>query len=176
MALKIIDGETDRLLYAQTILRAAADLRSNETPLREDQIDAIEFAWSQSQHAYAEILRCQDDGSCRLGSMRSVCADVDSLLAARRALAAKVDLLAVSELLSVDKGPLNADRLRLLKAEAARDGRISPLEENVLTLATAAAVAHGIWSLTPEGEKERLRRRETHAADEFKQRCDADAI
>ncbi|MGE4072328.1 MAG: hypothetical protein AB7E72_14250 [Lysobacterales bacterium] len=176
MALKIINGETDRLLYARTILRAAADAPNRKSALEEEQIESIEFAWSQSQHAYGEILRCQDDGVCRMRSMVSVCEDVTALLAARRTLAAEVDLLSVSEMLSADKGPLNADRLRLLKAEAARDGKISPLEEDVLTLATAVSVAHGIWSLTPEGEKERLRRRKTHAVDEFKQRCDAHAL
>ncbi len=171
MALKVIDGETDRLLYARTLLDAAATpMESAQSP---QQLDAIEFAYSQSQQAYGEVLRCHDEGVCRMTSMRHVCTEVDALIDARRALAPHSDLLSVSLMLSENTGPMNADRLRLLSAEAARDGRISELESNVLTLATAATAAHTVWSLTPAGEKERLERRRTHAIDEFNQRCDA---
>jgi hypothetical protein len=173
MALKVIDGETDRLLYARTLLQAAQ--ASAQAAPSASERDAIEFAYAQSQHAYAEVLRCHDDGVCRMGSMRSVCDDVTALLAARRTLAPHSDLLAISEMLSADRGPITADRLRLLKAEALRDGRLSELEDAVLTLATASHLAHRAWSLTPQGEKERLERRRTHAIDEFKQRCEADA-
>ncbi len=175
MAMKIIDGETDRKLYARTLLEAAQALPGSTTPPTASQLEAIEFAYAQSQQAYAEVLRCQDEGVCRMSSMREVCSDVAALLEARRALAPWSDLISIAEMLSSNRGPMNADRLRLLQAEARRDGKVSDLEESVLTLATAAAAAHAVWSLTPEGEKERLARRRTHAIDEFKQRCDAEA-
>jgi hypothetical protein len=175
MMMKIIDGETGRKLYARTLLQAAETLPGNPTPPSAEQIEAIESAYADSQHAYAEVLRCHDEGVCRMGSMRDVCTDVAALLEARRALAPYSDLISLAEMLSSNRGPMNADRLRLLQAEARRDGKVSELEESVLTLATAAAAAHAVWSLTPEGEKERLARRRTHAIDEFKQRCDADA-
>jgi hypothetical protein len=174
MALKVIDGETDRLIYARILIDAST--APTDTTLTRGQLDAIESAYDQSQHAYSEILRCHDDGVCRMSSMQAVCTDVAALLAARRALAPRSDLIAISEMLSENKGPMTAERLRLLTAAAERDGGLSELEESVLTLAAAAAAAHSVWSLTPAGEKERLARRRTHAVDEFKQRCDAAAL
>lgn len=172
-SLKRIDGEYSRQIYAQTLLDAAK--ASVNAPLQESQVEDIESAYAESQAAYAEILHCQDEGVCRMSSMDSVCADVAALIAARRALAPYSELLSISEMLSENRGPMNADRLRILVAEAERNGGISEFDRQILTLAAAAAAAHGVWSLTPVGEKERLERRKTHAVDEFQQRCIAAA-
>lgn len=173
MAMKVIDGETGRLLYARMLAEASP---ASASGFSESEREMLEFAYAKSQEAYGEVLRCLDDGPCRLSSLHAVCDEAADLLAVRRRLAPHLEMLAIAESLSSDRGPLNADRLRLLRAKAMQDGRLSELEEQVLTLATAASLAHGVWALTPEGEKERLRRRSTHAIDEFAQRCEADRL
>ncbi len=172
MAMKVIDGETDRLLYARTLREAAAAVDAGGT-LEPTRLEAVDFAYLQSQEAYARILACEDDGPCRRASLRPLCADVAALLAARRSLAAQSELLGVAEQLSADKGPLTLERVRVLRAQVERDGRTTPLEEDVLALATAAAAAHAVYARTPAGAREAARHRATHAIDEFALRCEA---
>lgn len=172
MRLRIIDGETDRPLYARTIRRAAdAVRRGGGTPDRRT-VEAIEMAYQQSQAAYGTILDCEDEGTCRRRSLRHLCADVTALLDDRRVLAPHSDLFAISEQLSADRGPLTFDRVQALRQRAAQDGSLSELEENVLTLATAAAAAHRVYALTPSGQRDAARYRQSHAIEEFAVRCE----
>lgn len=172
MTLKIIDGETDRTLYAQTLLDAASAVRAGQVPDAATR-EAVEFAYKQSQQAYIRLLMCVEDGPCRWSGLRPLCDDVARLLAAREVLAPYSELLAVSEQLRSDKGPLAMERVQALRTQVARDGRVTALEEDILLHATAAAAAHSVYALTPAGARESARYLETHAIDAFQLRCAA---
>lgn len=170
--MKVIDGETDRLIYARMILDAAAMARSGRTP-DQAMLEQAEYGYQQSQAAYIEILNCEDEGTCRRASLRYLCAEVAALLEARTVLAPHSELYGIAEQLSASRGPMTADRLQALKRQIEADGNVSALEADILTLATAAAAAHTVYALTPAGAREAERRRQTHAIDEFQLRCEA---
>ncbi|MCU0753785.1 MAG: hypothetical protein MUE46_01515 [Xanthomonadales bacterium] len=170
--MKVIDGETDRLIYAQMILDAAASARHGH-PLDRVALEQAEYGYQQSQAAYIEILNCEDEGTCRRASLRYLCAEVAALLEARKILAPHSELYGIAEQLSASRGPMSADRLQALKRQIEADGEVSALEADILTLATAAAAAHTVYALTPAGARETERRRQTHAIDEFQLRCEA---
>lgn len=176
MALKVIDGESSRLLYARILADAAARFGAGQQVATPADIESIESAYQESHRAYATILECADAGTCRWSSMASVCADVDALLQARETLAPVSGLLAISVTLSANQGPMSAERLRLLESEARKDGSINPFEEQVLTLARAATAASAVYGLTPAGAKEKARYRQTHAIDEFARKCAAERL
>ncbi|MCU0753585.1 MAG: hypothetical protein MUE46_00480 [Xanthomonadales bacterium] len=170
--MKVIDGETDRVIYARMILDAAAMARSGRAPDRAT-LEQAEYGYQQSQAAYIEILNCEDEGTCRRASLRYLCTEVAALLEARSVLAPHSELYGIAEQLSASRGPMTADRLQALKRRIEADGKVSALEADILTLATAAAAAHTVYALTPVGAREAERRRQTHAIDEFQLRCEA---
>jgi len=170
-AMRVIDGETGRLLYARTLIEAA-DAVAAGTPPDAKSIAAIEDAYEMSRAAYVEILRCEDDGVCRRSSLAAVCADADRLVAARRVLAPYSDLLAVHESLAGGL-PFDADRLRAAVAKARSDGEVSPFEQDLLLLAGAGAAFQELREATPAGGQDAERRREQRAIDAFRQRCAA---
>lgn len=170
--MKVIDGETSRLIYARMVLDAAAAAQDGRAPDRALLAQA-EDGYQQSQVAYIEILNCEDEGVCRRASLRYLCADVAALLEARKTLAPHSEFYSVAEQLSASRGPMTADRLKALKQQLEADGEISALEADILTLATAATAAHTVYALTPAGARDAERRRRTHAIDEFQLRCEA---
>ncbi len=170
--MKVIDGETDRLIYAKLILDAAAVANRGQT-LDRSALEQAEFAYEQSLAAYTEILNCEDEGTCRRASLRGLCADVAALLDARATLAPHSELYGVAEQLSASRGPMTADRLKSLQQQVEADGTVSALEADILTLAAAATAAHSVYALTPAGARDAERRRRTHAIDEFQLRCEA---
>lgn len=170
--MKVIDGETSRLIYARMVLDAAAAAQGGRTPDR-TLLEQAEDGYQQSQAAYIEILNCEDEGVCRRASLRYLCADVAGLLEARKTLAPHSELYSVAEQLSASRGPMTADRLKALKQQIEADGEVSALEADILTLATAATAAHTVYALTPAGARDAERRRRTHAIDEFQLRCEA---
>jgi hypothetical protein len=170
-AMRVIDGETDRLLYARTVIAAADAARAGQAPDAAT-IEAVESAYRMSQQAYVAVLECEDQGVCRRASLGAACADVVKLIAARGVLAPHSDYLAVHE--SIATGlPFDADRLRLLIAEARRDGEVSNLEQDLLLLAGAVAGFQELRSATPAGARDAQRHREQRAVDAFAQRCAA---
>jgi hypothetical protein len=170
-AMRVIDGETDRLLYARTVIAAADAVGAGRVP-DAAAVEAVEFAYQMSQQAYVAVLECEDQGVCRRASLAAACTDVFNLIAARGVLAPHSDLLAVHE--SIAGGlPFDADRLRLLIAEARRDGEISDLEQDLLLLAGAVAGFEELRGATPAGARDAGRRREQRAVDAFAQRCAA---
>jgi hypothetical protein len=170
-AMRVIDGETDRLLYARMVLAAADSVSAGAIP-DPATLEQVEDAYAMSQQAYVAVLQCEDDGICRRGSLGAACEDVDRLIAARRVLAPHSDLLGVHEALASGV-PFDADRLRVLVAEARRDGEVSAFEQDVLLLAGAIAGFEALRTATPAGAREAGRRREQRAVDEFAQRCAA---
>lgn len=170
-AMRVIDGETDRLLHSRVVLDAAASVSAGRR-LDAARLEAVEYSYRMGQEAYVEVLRCEDQGVCRRSSLGAVCTDADALIAARRVLAPHSDLLAVHESISTGM-PVDADRLRVMLAEARRDGGTSALEQDLLLMAAATAAFEEARRLTPSGRREADRRRGQWAVDEFKQRCDA---
>jgi hypothetical protein len=171
-AMRVIDGETDRVLYGRTVIEAA-DAVAAGAPPDAGAIAAVEHAYGMSQQAYVAILQCEDDGVCRRSSLSAVCADVERLVAARRVLAPHSDLLAVYESLASGL-PFDADRLRAAVAKAQSDGDISPFEQDLLLLAGAGAAFQALREATPTGLQEAERHRGQRAIDAFRQRCGAD--
>lgn len=170
-AMRVIDGETDRVLYARMVLAAADAVNAGAVPDAAT-LAQVEDAYAMSQQAYVAVLQCEDDGICRRASLGAVCDDVISLIAARRTLAPHSDLLGVHEALASGV-PIDADRLRVLVADARGDGEISAFEQDVLLLAGAVAGFEALRTATPAGAREAGRRREQRAVDEFAQRCAA---
>jgi hypothetical protein len=170
-AMRVIDGETDRLLYARMVLTAADAVNAGAAPDAATLVQ-VEDAYAMSQQAYIAILRCEDEGVCRRASLGAACEDVTRLIAARRVLAPHSDALAVHEALATGV-PFDADRLRVLIAEARRDGGISDFERDVLLLAGAVAGFEELRTATPSGAREAEWRRTQRAVDEFAQRCAA---
>ncbi len=172
--MKIIDGKTDRLIHARMVLDAAAAACSGEAPTA-SALEQIDVACQQGLAAYGEILDCEDEGTCRRGGLRQVCADAAALLEAREALAPHAESFAVAEQLSASRGPMTAERLAARERQMQADGNLTAFEADILTLASAAAAAHSVRALPPVGAREAERRRRTHAIDAFHLRGEASA-
>lgn len=170
-AMRVIDGETDRLLYARMVIDAADAVTAGAVP-DTAAMEQVADAYVMSQQAYIAVLECEDDGVCRRASLGAACDDVSRLIAARRVLAPYSDPLGVYEAIAGGV-PFDADRLRVLVAEARRDGEISAFEQDVVLLASAVAGFEELRMATPAGAREAKRRREQRAVDEFAQRCAA---